>query len=351
MSPASLEDVDAIHKALSDHHQDEERLVDIVLRQTTAQLPQLRKTYKERVGRDLTTDLEVIKDQLLRNAITYLVLGPLGMEAHCLHEALHDHHYKHHDGPARVAHIMCGRSNANLTALEMLYESWYGSRIVDDIRKADKEPRRALLFSKIHVTTRVEEGEPVDDDAIANDLDELIRTGRVEQPRTLRENVEFAARSGNLAASEIGLAPDEEAFYNLLISRSNAQICELDHLHKAKPRRGPLTNLVRWGYENPLSAPLQYFIWQAIDQTNVIYELIDTRGSSDLSFRRSIDNDELVYWLVWMHYHDPDLIQRVRYCWDVFPANVFRRRDFLSAIRKSTSDSLAKLLLGLVSRG
>lgn len=85
-------------------------------------MSQLRNIYKERAGRTLITDLGAMKNRQLQTAVTYLVLGNVGIGAYCLYNALHDHRISATMGRHACANNVWALA-AHIQVLDMLYES------------------------------------------------------------------------------------------------------------------------------------------------------------------------------------------------------------------------------------
>ena len=161
---------DALYNAMKGFGTRESTLIRVLAQYPATSLPHLKRTYEQRHHESLETRIKEETSFNTKVALISILRGPLANDVLRLNQAivgLGTDEYV-------LTHVLLVRSNADMQAIKLAYQSQYGRSLESDVR-GDLSGKTEVLFQMALSATRQEESTPVLPQSVDADVVELHR--------------------------------------------------------------------------------------------------------------------------------------------------------------------------------
>lgn len=164
----------------------------------------VRQAYRQRIGKDLLSDIAKETSSYFGETCEAVVRGPLEQDCHQLHDAIHGAGTKE----SVLNDVLLGRSNADIRAIKNEYQRLFRRSLESDV-KGDLSAKTESLFMMVLAATRAEESSPVYPQNTDRDVSDLYSAFR-------------------------GVGVDQVTVCKMFSSRSDGQLRAISHAYQQK---------------------------------------------------------------------------------------------------------------------
>ncbi|KAJ5482783.1 hypothetical protein N7539_006229 [Penicillium diatomitis] len=194
-------EADALRKAMKGFGTDEKALIQVLSRLDPLQMAGVRATYSQHIGRDLFKDVKSETSGYFEQGLLAVIEGPLMHDVTCVREAVKGMGTKEW----LLNDVLLGRSNADLQAIQALYERTYGHSLAKDVED-DLSFKTAELFKMVLRATRHEDSVSLNPQSIEAEVRTIHDSTAARMVNNVTEVCGIFARSSNAELREISRA-------------------------------------------------------------------------------------------------------------------------------------------------
>ncbi|EPS33423.1 hypothetical protein PDE_08385 [Penicillium oxalicum 114-2] len=194
-------EADALRKAMKGFGTDEKALIQVLARLDPLQMAGVRATYTQHLGRDLYKDVKSETSGYFEKGLLAVIEGPLMYDVICVREAVKGAGTKEW----LLNDVLLGRSNADLHAIQALYERTYGRQLAKDVDD-DLSFKTAELFKMVLRAARHEDSMPLNPQTIEAEVRTIHDSTAARMVNNVTEVCGIFARSSNTELREISRA-------------------------------------------------------------------------------------------------------------------------------------------------
>jgi len=137
------EDATALRNAMKGIGTDEQEIIDLLTNRSSNQRQEIKKTFKTAYGKDLVDNLKSELSGHFEKAVVYLMMDPLSLDVHSLHEAMKGAG----TDEAVLIEILTSRTNMEIQAIKDHYKKKLQRDLEHDVEKETSGTFRRILVS------------------------------------------------------------------------------------------------------------------------------------------------------------------------------------------------------------